>query len=141
MAPCMPSCGATACCKISEPILWAPSKRWSPVCDNLNDQDQITGFSLDSSFNIHALLWQDKNTTPVDLNTLVPADSPWYLLIPGGITNAGEIAVTAINLNTLELHAVVATPIRGIVPAARGATKPPPLPGNIRKLFQRRLRY
>ena len=43
-----------------------------------------------------ALLWE--NNLPVDLNSLLPANSPWYLLIPGGINNAGDIAVTALNL-------------------------------------------
>jgi hypothetical protein len=90
---------------------------------------------------MRALFWQDKDTAPVDLNTLVPADSPWYLLVPGGITNAGEIAVTAINLHTLELHAVVASPIPGIGPAARGATKPPALPENVRQLLRRHLHF
>jgi hypothetical protein len=61
----------------------------------------------------------------VDLNTLIPAHSPWYLLSPGGITDSGEIAATAVNLNTFELHAVVVSPIVGVGPAARGATKPP----------------
>jgi probable HAF family extracellular repeat protein len=74
----------------------------APCCNNVNDLGQIVGFSLDSSFNQRALLWQTKDQSPVDLNTLVPADSPWQLLIPSGITDAGEIAATALNLNTSE---------------------------------------
>jgi len=92
-----------------------------PCCNNVNDRGQIFGFSIDSSFNLRALLWQSKDQAPVDLNTLIPADSPWHLLYPGGITNSGEIAATAVNLNTFELHAVVVSPIAGVGPATRGA--------------------
>jgi len=112
----------------------------APCCNNVNDVGKIVGFSVDSSFNLRALLWQSKDDAPVDLNTLIPADSPWYLLLPGGITNSGEIAATALNLNTFEVHAVLASPISGIGPAARGATKPPTAPDTVRKLLQGRLR-
>ena len=106
----------------------------APCCNNINDRGQIVGFSVDSSFIPRALLWQSKDQAPVDLNTLLPADSPWYLQFPGGITNTGEIAATAVNLNTLEVHAVVVSPINGFCPAARGAT--PALLDSIRKRLQ-----
>jgi hypothetical protein len=112
-----------------------------PCCDNINDRGQIVGFSIDADGNLTALFWPDEHAAPVDLNSLVPAGSPWYLLNPAGITNAGEIATTAVNLNTFEVHAVVASPITGIGPAARGTTKPPVLPDKVRKLLQSRLRY
>jgi probable HAF family extracellular repeat protein len=112
----------------------------APCCNNVNDLGQIVGFSLDSSFNQRALLWQSKDQAPVDLNELIPADSPWYLLSPGGITDSGEIAATAVNLNTFDLHAVLMSPIAGVGPAARGATKPPTLPDNLHKRIQGGLR-
>ena len=112
----------------------------APCCNNVNDLGQIVGFSIDSSFTQRALLWQSKDQPPVDLNSLIPADSPWYLLSPGGISDSGEIAATAVNLNSFELHAVVVSPIAGVGPAARGAEKPPALPDNLRKRFQRGLR-
>jgi probable HAF family extracellular repeat protein len=111
----------------------------APCCNNVNDRGQIVGFSVDLSFNQRALLWQSKDQAPVDLNTLIPADSPWYLVIPAGINNAGEIGMTALNLNTFELHAVVLSPINGAGPPARGATKPPALPDNVLKRLQGRL--
>lgn len=111
-----------------------------PCCNNINDRGQIVGFSIDSNFNQRALLWQNEDTAPVDLNSLLPSDSPWYLISPGGINNAGEIAATAVSLTTLEIHAVVVSPINGIGPAARGATKPPALPENLRQFVQRQLR-
>jgi probable HAF family extracellular repeat protein len=113
----------------------------APCCNNVNDLGQIVGFSIDSSFNQRALLWQSKDQAPVDLNTLIPAHSPWYLLLPGGITDSGEIAATAVNLNTFELHAVVVSPIAGVGPAARGATKPPNLPDKVLKRLQKGLRH
>ena len=113
----------------------------APCCNNINDVGKIVGFSIDSSFNQRALLWQSKDQAPVDLNTLIPADSPWYLLSPGGITNSGEIAATAVNLNTFEVHAVVVSPIAGVGPAARGAKNPPTLPDNVRKRLQGSLRH
>jgi probable HAF family extracellular repeat protein len=112
----------------------------APCCNNINDRGQIVGFSIDSSFNQRAILWEDASKTPIDINSLVPADSPWYLLSPGGINQAGEIAATAVNLNTFEVHAVLATPIPGLGPAARGATKPPVLPEGVRELLQKRAR-
>lgn len=108
----------------------------TPCCNTINNQGQIVGFSIDSSFNQRALLWETKDQPPVDLNTLVPADSPWYLLIPAGITDSGEIALTAVNLNTFELHAVLLSPHAGVGPAARGATKPPKLPASVLKRLQ-----
>jgi probable HAF family extracellular repeat protein len=110
-------------------------------CNNINDRGQIVGFSIDSSFNMRALLWEASDKAPIDINTLVPADSPWYLLSPGGINGAGAIAATAVNLNTFEVHAVLATPFTGIGPAARGATKAPTLPENVRRLLEKRSRH
>jgi len=108
----------------------------APCCNNVNDRGQIVGFSVDSQFNQRALLWEDKDAAPLDLNQLLPVDSTWYLLSPAGINNAGEIAATALNLNTFEIHAVVASPVRGSAPAARGAMKPPALPQRVRALLR-----
>ena len=112
-----------------------------PCCDNINDHGQIAGFSVDADGNFTALLWPSENAPPVDLNSLIPADSPWFLLNPGGINDAGEIATTAMNLNTLELHAVALWPIPGVSPPARGASRPQALPDGVRKFLQTRLRY
>jgi uncharacterized membrane protein len=109
-----------------------------PCCNNINERGQIVGFSVDASGNLTALLWQTENSAPVDLNTLLPADSPWFLLTPGGISNSGEIATSAFNINTSEVHAVVLSPVHGFGPAARGATRPPALPEHIRKLLPKR---
>jgi uncharacterized membrane protein len=104
-----------------------------PCCNNINDHGEIVGFSVDADGNLTALLWPSENSTPVDLNSLLPADSPWFLLPPGGISNSGEIATSAFNINTSEVHAVLLSPVHGNRPAARGATKPPALPEYVRK--------
>jgi hypothetical protein len=53
-----------------------------------------------------ALLWEDN--APIDLNTLMPAGSPWYLQTASSINDAGEIVGWgAING---EVHAFLATP-------------------------------
>jgi hypothetical protein len=58
-----------------------------------------------------ATLSMTPDSTPVDLSTLFPAGSAWSNIIPGGINNAGEIAATALNLNTSEVHAVLISPL------------------------------
>jgi probable HAF family extracellular repeat protein len=108
-------------------------------CNNINDRGQVAGVSIDTTGNSRALLWE--NNVPLDLNSLIPADSPWFLLFPGGINNAGEIAVTAVNLQTFDVHAVLLSPAAGIGRAARGATKPPALAGAARLLFKGRERF
>jgi probable HAF family extracellular repeat protein len=65
-----------------------------PCCNTINDSGHVVGFSLDENFNSRAIVWQDK--TPVDLNTLIPADSPWYLLAAESIDNAGKITGQAL---------------------------------------------
>jgi uncharacterized membrane protein len=106
-----------------------------PCCNNINDHGQIVGFSVDAGGNLTALLWPSENSAPVDLNSLLPTGSPWFLLTPGGISNAGQIATTAFNMDTFEVHAVVLSPVLGIGPAARGAAKAPVLPETVRKLL------
>jgi hypothetical protein len=108
-----------------------------PCCNNINDHGQIVGFSVDGDGNLTALLWPSENSAPVDLNSLLPADSPWFLLTPGGISNAGQIATSAFNVNTSEVHAVLLSPVHGNGPAARGATKSPALPEHVRKHYQK----
>jgi probable HAF family extracellular repeat protein len=60
-----------------------------PCCNTINNQGEIVGLSLDANFNETALIWQ--NPGWVDLNTLIPADSPWYLEAAQSVNDAGEI--------------------------------------------------
>jgi len=108
-------------------------------CHTINDSGQIVGFSIDSSFNMRALLWKDG--APSDLNALIPADSPWYLLAAASINDAGEIVGWAVNLNTFEVHAFLASPNSGVAPAARGANTPPALPQRVRAQLRHQLHF
>ena len=111
----------------------------APCCNNVNDRGQIVGFSINLTFNQHALLWEEAGNAPVDLNSLLPVDSPWYIVSAAGITNAGEIAATAVNLNTFEVHAVLVSPITGVGPAARGASKAPVRPESVKTTLQQHM--
>jgi probable HAF family extracellular repeat protein len=66
----------------------------APCCNTINNKGEIVGFSIDASFNMRALVWQGK--TPVDLNTLIPADSPLYLTGSESLNDSGQITGTAI---------------------------------------------
>jgi probable HAF family extracellular repeat protein len=65
-----------------------------PCCNTINNRGEIVGFSLDANFNSRAIVWRGK--TPVDLNTLIPEDSPWYLTASESLNDAGEITGTAL---------------------------------------------
>jgi probable HAF family extracellular repeat protein len=106
----------------------------TPCCNVINNRGQIVGFSVDSTFNLRGLIW--RNGVPADLNALLPDGSPWYIQMPGGINEAGEIVASALNLQTSEVHAVLLSPVSGAGPAARGATKPPVLPDSVRQRLQ-----
>jgi probable HAF family extracellular repeat protein len=107
----------------------------------MNNNGQVVGASCDDMGNCRAFLWQNK--TMMDLNALVPANSPLYLAFALVINDAGEIAGQAMEKSTGEMHAFVATPI----PAAAAATdfepsspdlsRPMVLPENVRKQLQR----
>jgi probable HAF family extracellular repeat protein len=66
----------------------------APCCNTINSKGEIIGFSIDASFNMRALVWQGK--MPVDLNTLIPADSPLYLTGSESLNDSGQITGTAI---------------------------------------------
>jgi len=77
-----------------------------PCCHTINNNGVIVGISIDASFNERAIVWEGK--TPVDLNTLIPKDSGWYLVCAQGVNDAGEIVgFGTINGST---HAFRATP-------------------------------
>jgi probable HAF family extracellular repeat protein len=77
-------------------------------CGTVNNQDDVVGFSIDE-FGITPFLWHDG--TMADLNSLMPANSPLYLLSASSINEAGEITGQACVLPACsELHAFRATP-------------------------------
>lgn len=78
-----------------------------PCCGTVNNKGDAVGLTVDgTSFNMRAVLFHDN--TPLDLNTLIPADSGWYLQSASSINDAGQIVGWgSINGNT---HAFLATP-------------------------------
>jgi probable HAF family extracellular repeat protein len=109
----------------------------------INNSSQVSGGSCDDMGNCRAFLWQNKVMT--DLNTLIPADSPFYLLFACVINDAGEIVGPALNKNTGEVHAYLATPVHGKAgsesaePAAHAETSPMALPENVRQMLRQRV--
>jgi len=75
-------------------------------CNTVNNSRQVVGFVLDANFNSHAFLWQ--HGVMVDLNTLIPKDSPWNLQSALAINEAGEI--TGYGIIDGNVHAFRATP-------------------------------
>ncbi len=91
-------------------------------------------------------LWQ--NGVMTDLNTLIPADSPLFVLGTdiAGINSRGEIAGVAVEKSTGDFRAFLAIPSNGeatsATAAARGETSQRPklvLSENARKLLRHRL--
>ena len=74
----------------------------------INNQGQVVGGSCPGPMgNCRAFFWQGKAL--MDLNTLIPADGPLYLLFAFGINESGEIVGQAMTKSG-ELHAFLATP-------------------------------
>ena len=110
----------------------------------INNSGQAVGASCDDMGNCRAFLWQNK--TMVDLNALVPANSPLYLAFAFVINDAGEIAGQAMNKSTGALHAFVATPIPGAAaakfePASPDLSRPMVLPESVREQLRQRLGF
>ena len=110
----------------------------APCCDTINDRGQIVGFSVDGE-GLHGFLWQDNAFT--DLKNLIPEDSPWQLLVPQSINDAGEI--TGQGLIDGELHAFLAIPRDGSHAIEGTSTEGPRAvsPENARELLRQQPRF
>jgi len=72
-----------------------------------------------------------------DLNTLIPPDSPLFLIeATGTINDLGQIAGIALQISTGETHAFLATPTKGDWAISERAKVV--LPENVRKMLQQR---
>jgi probable HAF family extracellular repeat protein len=95
----------------------------------------VVGPSFDAMGNPRAFIWQDGVMT--DLNTLVPADSPLYLLFAESINSSGEIAGFGVN-SSGDVHGFLLTPTsRAFSLAELGAQKPIALGENVRQQLAR----
>lgn len=77
------------------------------VALGINDGGAIVGLSLDANFNPHPYVW--RNGVMTNLNSLVPATSPLYLLLACSINSSGEIVGLAVT-GSGAVHGYLATP-------------------------------
>jgi probable HAF family extracellular repeat protein len=114
----------------------------------INNNTQVVGGSCDVSGNCRAFLWE--NNVMSDLNDLIGANSPWYLVYALGINDAGEIVGFATEKSTGNTYAYLASPVPvaplkpSAAPAAQNRTsesRPAALPENMRMLLQQRLPF
>lgn len=101
----------------------------------INDASQIVGVSASADFSvIRAFIRQ--NGKLVDLNSLITGNNSLYLITACSINSKGQIIGIAIDPNTGETHAYVATPISGTSTNRPNAVIPPVLPQSIRVWFR-----
>jgi probable HAF family extracellular repeat protein len=111
------------------------------VTQDMNAKGQVVGLSCDVNFNCRAFLWE-KGVGMIDLNSLIPPNSPLYLTVAEGINDRGEISGNAVlknNPNPNATTAFLAIP----APAAQiagASVQKMMLPANVRASLQRRLR-
>ncbi|HEX8982646.1 MAG TPA: hypothetical protein VF792_07750 [Ktedonobacterales bacterium] len=80
------------------------------VANGANDNGQVVGASGDQIFDVspnRAVLWQ--GGTGMDLNTIIPSDSPLYLLWAFGINEPGQIVGEGVTISG-EAHPFLLTP-------------------------------
>ncbi len=114
----------------------------------INNRGQVSGVSIDASGNPRAYLWQ--NGVMTDLNSLIPANSPLYLMHGFSINSSGEIVGFAYNTETGNIDAYVAVPTtigtyaEGTSLTVGNANSGRPkvtLPENARKQLQQWMRF
>ena len=78
---------------------------------SISNNGLVLGLSLDASFNLRAVIWQDGKIT--DLNDLVPADTHLFLQTACSVNREGQIVGIAVTKGSAtDYHAYLATPIR-----------------------------
>lgn len=79
--------------------------------EGISDKGQIVGEAYNSDFSdLHAFMWPSSSSQGIDLNTLIPPDLGWELVVARGINNRGEIVGAGFLNGTL--HAYVLIPVR-----------------------------
>ena len=92
--------------------LGVPAGDDNSEANSLNNNGQIVGDSgvgfIETYTPDHALLWQ--NGAWSDLNTLIPPNSGYYLIVASDVNARGQIVVWAVNVNTGNVHAALLSP-------------------------------
>jgi probable HAF family extracellular repeat protein len=73
----------------------------------IDDRGEVVGASFDTSGNLRAYIW--RNGVMTDLNTLIPVDSPLFLIFAHGVSDRGAIVGFALT-TAGDVHAFLATP-------------------------------
>ncbi|HEX5386738.1 MAG TPA: hypothetical protein VFW66_08575 [Gemmatimonadales bacterium] len=108
----------------------------------INDRGQMVGASCDATLAVcRGYLWEHGVMT--DINDLLPADSPLYVMLPFALNDRGQIAGLALVTSTGEVHAFLATPAPDasagqIAHASRRAKGRVHLPEHVREMLGRR---
>lgn len=112
----------------------------------INDSGQVVGTSCDTDPTGHcrAYIWQylgpaSANVPLTDLNTLIPSDSPYYLISAAGINDADEIVGMAVDQRSGETHAFLASPVSAsnASATARSSVNIWRIPENAKRAFRR----
>ena len=92
--------------------LGVPAGDDNSEANSLNDNGQIVGDAgvgfIETYTQDRALLWQ--NGVRHDLNTLIPGNTGYHLIVAAAVNASGEIVVWAVQLSTGNVHAVLLTP-------------------------------
>src|SRR5262249_44703043 len=86
------------------------------TAEGINENGQIVGTAYNGDFSdFHAFIWPSSTSQGIDLNTLIPPDLGWELVVARGINNRGEI--TGAGFLNGALHAYALIPVHS--PLAR----------------------
>ena len=111
------------------------------VAESINIAGEVVGRSSDADFNGRGFVWQNGKMT--DLNTLIPADSGFYIMEGTSNNDWGQIVGVAMLVSSGEVHAFLATPRHdgADIAANEQVERPNIVPTErVRKLLQRRKR-
>jgi len=79
--------------------------------EGISDRGQIVGEAYNGDFSdLHAFMWPSSTSQGIDLNTLIPPDLGWELVVARGINNRGEIVGAGFLNGTLHAYALI--PVR-----------------------------
>lgn len=106
----------------------------------INEKGQIVGLSRGGPFVFRAVMWQ--NGQLIDVNNVTTPGSP-FLLLAGDIDQQGHIVGEALDLNTGDSPAFIATRVPPGTAVSSTARRMPQgnLPDNVRRQIERRLGF
>jgi probable HAF family extracellular repeat protein len=122
--------------------LGVPAGDDNSQANSINDNGQIVGAAgvgfIETYAPDRALLWQ--NGRLFDLNTLIPGDSGYHLIVAFDINARGQIVVCAVQLSTGNIHAAILTPqpsnVSGAPVAPRTEAAVPALSESAKRLLR-----